>query len=206
MKDIKQIQIFMNKLLLFVSVIALMITSCYNESSYKSDLIKVKDLFPDSLLNHFPNEVNKSYNFINIFPSKCRELGRCGSLLIISNAEEAIKLIEENGNPLKINDSRLFFPNNLTSPETDLNNLNFNLVPIPNFNIIISGCKFCDEIQQLNIEDLVFYFIDSENGIFLKEKYLPQNDDTLNKWSHGFSKGIAISYEHDYILYWLELW
>jgi len=206
MKEIKQIQIFMNKLLIFVSVIVLMITSCYQENHYKSDFIKVKDLFPDSLLVHFPTEVNKSYNFINIFPSKCREIGRCGSLLIISDASDVIKVIEGKGNPLKINKSCLFFPNKLEGPELNLNNPNFDLIPLPDFNNIIKNCKFCEEIRQLNIDNLVFFFIDSENGIFLREEYLPKRDDKIKKWSHGFSRGIAISYEYDYILYWLELW
>ena len=201
MKESKLATIFMSRI--FIIVIVFIITSCNQDNFYKSDLKRVKAEFPDSLINHFPNEADVSYYLINNFPSIYKESNRYGSLLVLFGDKRLIDEIGKIGEPINILDS-IFIPGNDEYIGTELNNTN--LIPLPNFNKIITNCKVCEDIEKLNIEDLEFYYIDTGDKSYLNKEFLSEIPNSSISNLQGYSRGIAISHENNYILYWFELW
>lgn len=71
---------------------------------------------------------------------------------------------------------------------------------------------FYHERQNLKIEskflsdDFVLYLIDAKEGIYLPEYALIKDKCPIERWAHGYSRGIAISNERKLAIFWLEIW
>ncbi len=198
-------QTSMNKYwIYFTIVLSILFSNCSNTDYYSSDFLKVKKGFDNSLLTHFPDEVSCEYNYINIFPPLCNEKGRCGSLLVILDSNEILEFIKSSYSPLNISRYEIFIINdNCTHNLAETSKHSW---PIPNFNQIIDGCKFCDNIKRIDYTDLTYYFLDSEPGIFIDKKYLSQENNIPAFWKHGYSRGIAFDETENIIFFWLEIW
>ena len=55
-------------------------------------------------------------------------------------------------------------------------------------------------------EDLKVYVIKAEAGNFWKFGCKENRPETLGKWKHGYSKGVAVSDKYDRVVFWTIIW
>jgi hypothetical protein len=55
-------------------------------------------------------------------------------------------------------------------------------------------------------EDLKVYIIEARAGNFWKFDCKENRPETLGKWKHGYSKGVAVSDKYDRVAFWVIVW
>ena len=90
-------------------------------------------------------------------------------------------------------------------------------LPIPYFENYDFGLGVKEEEKEVNgkiyfnyihtvPEDLKVYVIKAEAGNFWKFDCKENRPETLGKWKHGYSKGVAVSDKYDKVVFWTIVW
>ena len=75
-----------------------------------------------------------------------------------------------------------------------------NLLPIPDFDILVKSPLSSDLFKTATI-----YLLGAEEGRFLPSSELKKENCLIDKWKHGYSRGIVI-FKNNLALFWLEIW
>ena len=70
---------------------------------------------------------------------------------------------------------------------------------------IIDGEKYYNNVYSIP-NDLFIYVLEAKAGDFWKVSCNEKRPESLQEWTHGYSKGITISKELDIIIYWTMVW
>ncbi len=188
------------------------------------------------LFNHFPNNVkNKiiggmiSYPPINLLPeSRCNN--QDAEIVIISNKSDYSKDLK------KVFDKGVIYTTNYYSDSNfiiDITELKRTLFPVAKCNTYHKGEFPVPYFEDYNFglgvketltkqldgeprprrhtvytipEDLKVYVIGARAGNFWKFDCKENRPETLGKWKHGYSKGVAVSDKYDRVVFWVIVW
>lgn len=88
-------------------------------------------------------------------------------------------------------------------PETKFEQCLIDRYLIPDFR----GNKYRDLGTESRLpNDFMIYVLDSQSDNNMPDSLILGNDDLLEKWGKGFSRGVAISEEKMVIIYWVITW
>lgn len=77
------------------------------------------------------------------------------------------------------------------------------LLPVPNF----FYSKNKDRTTQCKLpEDFNLYVLEAQAGKFWDNSYLSNGKYMPDGWKNGYSKGVAISYKRNTVIYWFIIW
>ncbi len=178
-----------------------------DENPIRCEYKKAFSLYPDSLINHFPNPINKDIVYFSMeYPGATRL--NC-VYAIFHYKDKRIGEIEEVAKYASLanynfTDSCLMMTNYDTSWYTPVFDGIIqckdcaNIYPVPNF-------SFLRELEIDFFEKAKIYVLKAERGNFLDDNILWNEGVGLSKdWLHGYTKGITIG--GNLVIYWLEVW
>ena len=183
------------------------------------------------LLDHFPVKIKNRNIFFEIYPPYCPPSCKCTTqsgdvYLNVSKTDyknELKKLL--NGKILYT--TNYIDSNNIIINLTDLRQNNFPVkkcnksfsdkFPIPYFEHYDFGLGVKEEKKEVNGElyfnyihnvpkDLKVYVLAAQAGNFWKFDCKENRPESLGKWKHGYSKGVAVSDKYDRVVFWVIIW
>jgi hypothetical protein len=191
------------------------LTGCgFEENSpYTNDLKK----FDHDLTTHFPKSSKGLLSLTSFVSDTNSMIIHNGSFLIAAFKWEIVSDFLENFNlelsRYRIKDSCQIV---LSRDKEDsfMDSCFCSSIPIPifimqldKFNLL--GGNF--DLKSAELDDLRLpkdfeYYVKAENGIFLDKKLLFKDSIMPDCWTHGYSKGHAISKKRNLALIWVNLW
>jgi hypothetical protein len=189
--------------IIFLATFSFYIGSCQNKTKSTgksntalSDYCKWKNVFPDSLIKHFPDNIGKDWiSYSSSYRNKPKKI------LYLTLLK---KITEEERNYFQ---DKAFVPDScIIEIYLNRNTYGFNkkglgncdmFMPVPNYSLI--------EEDKIKPKDLKYYILESSKKSFIDHDlylryYLP------DEWKNGMSRGIGISEKEQTILYWLIMW
>lgn len=173
-----------------------------NKRSYR----EIINLYPQSLVSHFPKKMEKVGLFEMLFPR-----GKYLSYmhLAIYYEDETIELLKKDiASKAKgiyhFQDPCLILPYDYTEFEIiksdSIRNLPFvEMLPLPHFR------NWESKLPPDFYQEAVIYLLNAEKGRFLPDEHLSRFGVGLPEdWVHGYTKGLV--FWRNYVLYWLEVW
>jgi hypothetical protein len=224
MAHVKNIRTFSFLLLFFIT------TSCSNKSIYQQAVVEFQENLDtfynvNGLLNHFPKMQSKKASGFVCPPAiiaKSGEVLHCD----LNNRKETNTLIQNLSfiDSVQYHSNSIFILRVIELKNKSLYNQLYhfdnatinNGLPVPLFADINFGLgdtvDYIDSAQYQTMyksivpKDLMVYIIDAKVGDFWKNQNTETRPETLGKWKHGYSRGIAISKEKELICYWAMVW
>ena len=195
---------FMRKSILLL-LIVIVVTSCSSqgnrdsiESPFQSlshEFLTWKEVFPDSLVNHFPNKIDTKWLLYNSSLHNSPENLRYLTLAKELSSKDRQKLEDLS----HLSDSCLF-EIYLRKNEYGFNYHSYSncdsIFPVPEISLINEAYK---------AKDIKYYLIETSNKSYYDSEsylgyYLP--DD----WQNGLSRGIGVIESDSIIFYWTIMW
>jgi len=204
----------MNKIVEYFLLIVLLLTlsNCGDPNYYENKKMysEIINLYPKSLVNHFPNYTYGNIMSLQLMYPRGKYMNGIFIVKRLSkketqNFQDSVKHIalyslpfKENLLPVSVKYIPLAYQNTLQFVKT--NKSSHKLIPIPGF-------EFVEEtgLSHNFKSNAIIYVIGCEHGKFLKDDYLSDdNSIKIREWSHGYSKGVVIYQK--YVIFWLEVW
>ncbi|UQD55211.1 hypothetical protein [Flavobacterium sp. K5-23] len=208
----------MSKLNLHLMFFALIfVLSCQDKSAqapkWKGDYLQLLQEYPKGLTIHFPkeNKVKSDYVIHYTYLSKYSP-----SQFIVKQKESKVKIdsLISVARKLTYSDTSYYIVNKYLRDSNILsitkNYAQFKTqvvrqgaVPIPNFYGVID---FDENSYNLLNKTYTIYLIESDSKQCCSEKYHQGSWHMPDDWKDGFSRGYAINFEDNSVIYWLVIW
>ncbi len=187
--------------------------SCSNESrfedSYSRSLEISKQNLPSGLIDHFPLKIHGTYNIKSNYPNNNYFRRYYGTLLInyvstdIIESNIEFKILPDS---IKINpyDTCIF----VIKEAIDYRLSQFNIECGERLSVIPDIESFFENnTKRVTTQDnFSFYLIESGKGELIDQAFLNAIPEELSFIGHGYSKGVAINYIDNIIVYWGIVW
>ena len=213
----------MQKLIvIIIIIISFFVVSCNGQQKVgmtemqkdlKKEYFDAKIKIDKKYTSHFPNDLiidssffltTNSENKILILENRVIDIKSIEKLIpqakAIYNSTDSCQLILD-----RFNTNQYFDLTKLTDYDKSLIDRPCykDKLPIPNFR----DSKFADDSTGLLLPGFTIYVLEAKQGMYYKpdpeyepNTYMPQY------WNHGYSKGFALNYKKDIVIYWIVIW
>ena len=157
------------------------------------------DIYPDSLITHMPKFGLFSTPTFSYLPYSESNIAGFGGLNVFMTKSE--KLTTQLKNRNLINKVENIEVEDIFSVQVDYKNQDY----------IIKDCSnstkypFPKIINRENFDDYEILYYDFGKGLYMEENQLASNSKLTDDWKHGYSRGIALNNENEYV-FWILIW
>lgn len=209
-----------NKYLLIITLLSFYSCQANDKNKVQLDarFQHYKSFFKYDMVNHFPEKILYTPSSIfmdtstldnHIFFTLEEKWADKNSLVKFIDSLNKVSINKFNAKADSLfvinkftNENNIFKQNKYPDNYLYVDTLNSRL-PVPNFwykgfNINNTNCNL-DSTYTL-------FIIDAKSGVYWDEKYLTNSNQMPTNWSHGFSKGVAVSEINRVVVYWFAIW
>jgi hypothetical protein len=192
-------KILTGSFLIWISIMCIMCISCNHESTFNKKFI---EHFPKNKANRVFYETSMNVSSNTKQYGERRKEGYKYEGSIKATVDTLKKRVE---NVVKYGDScTIILPlvhyRNIDIGEPSVADCDKDYVVLSSFERI-KNYQFIDDLN-----GYIFYILESEQGKFLKEEDLFDDNIMPNPWTHGYTKGFAISEQEKMVVFWIDIW